>query len=191
MSLDTIERDLRTKALNERDKWEIEKIKEEIEQMRRPRGRIVSAIGTGFAAVVTLLGAGFTYQLNSLRAENAALTKSSIELQNEKLKAETQELQVSKTQLAMEIDALQKDEQQVKERLNGAKKELDDVQAALQAAAPTAPAPVAEAITRAQSSVQILQRENDRSREAQDQRAKRLGEIKGRILAPNNLRVAP
>ena len=60
MSLDTIEPDARAKALDEREKWEIEKLKAETEQIRRPRGRIVSTLGTGLAAVVTLLGAGFT-----------------------------------------------------------------------------------------------------------------------------------
>jgi hypothetical protein len=48
-----------------------------------------------------------------------------------------------------------------------------------------------DAITRAQSSVQILQKENDQSRQAQEQRAKRLGEIKGTIQGPRNLRLVP
>jgi hypothetical protein len=178
MSLDTIEPDARAKALDEREKWEIEKLKAETEQIRRPRGRIVSTLGTGLAAVVTLLGAGFTYQLNSLRNENALLEKSTIELQKQTLLAD--------------IGALEKDEQQVQDRLASAKKELDAVQTALQTAAATAPVAVAQdAITRAQSNVQILQNENDQSRRAQEQRATRLGEMKGRIQNPRNLRVVP
>jgi hypothetical protein len=94
MSFETSGLGTRAEASDDHDKrhWEIEKLKAETEQIRRPAYLSPTAFCAVVAAVVALLGAGFMYQRNLILADRADVDRKMAELDTAMLNRQKSEL---------------------------------------------------------------------------------------------------
>jgi hypothetical protein len=172
---------------DERDKlrWEIEKLRAETESLRRPAYLSPATLIALATAAVGLVGAGFQYQLNQVRAERADLAAAQNNFRAETAQDELERLEKTKAELASEIDAMQAENKKVSEQLASVRSQLTNAEAGIQAAAANAASPEAkQALTQAQNTVAALKTETGASEKVQVERAERLEAIRARVVMP-------
>lgn len=143
-------------------------------------------------AVVALLGAGFQYQLNQVRAARADLEAAQNVFRAEQAKLDLERLEETRGELASAIDAMQMENDRISQRLTEVRKQLADAEQGIQVAAAAATsAETKQALTRAQSTVATLQTTTDESEVRRAEQAERLRTIRGRVVPPASLRIQP
>ena len=164
--------------------WEIEKLRAETESLRRPAYLSPTTLISVATALVALLGAGFQYQINQVRAAKAELEASQNIFRAEQTQSELALLERRKEELATTIDAMQAENIKMTERLANIRTELAKAEDGIQRAAVNATSPEArQTLTEAQRSVATLQAETSESEQLRSAQTNRLGEIRERDLA--------
>jgi chromosome segregation ATPase len=180
-------------AIGDRDKlyWEIEKLRAETEQIRRPAYLSPTTVATVVAALVALVGAGFQYRLNQLDAKEAGIEAS-------RLKSEAEQLAGQKAEIVRSIDAMLLESEKVGAQLKNAQTQLQDVRTQLaraetqsRAATSAASSETVDALTAAQAEVADLQQRTTASERARAAQVEQLGAIRARVMAPSGLRIQP
>lgn len=146
-------------------------------------------------AVVALVGAGFQYQLNQVRAARADLEAAQNVFRAEQARLDLERLEQAKGELASTIDAMQMENDRISQRLTDVRAQLAAAEQGIQAAAATATsAESKQALTRAQSTVAALQTTTDEAEARRVEQAERLRTIRNRVVAPApvaGLRIQP
>ena len=156
--------------------WEIEKLRAETENIRRPAYRSPATLVPMLTELAALVGVGFQYQRNALEADRAAWRKEVIEHQ-------ITQLQDEKTKLTAELEMLARDNLEASTRLERIRMDLAEVEATIQtvAASTAESSPAKDAVLRAQSTLTTLQETTSEAARAQATRAERLGDIRSRV----------
>lgn len=173
--------------------WEVEKLRAETRTLRRPTYLTPPTLIALATAAVGLLGAGFQYQINQVRAERADLAAAQNSFRAELARNELDRLEKTKSDLASSIDAMQAENKKVSEQLADVRSQLTKAEAGIQVAVANVASPEArQALTDARSTVATLKTETSASERIQAERADRLNAIRQRVLLPSavtNLRV--
>ncbi len=152
----------------ERDKlfWETQKLRAEAENLRRPALLSLKTIVPLVTAAIAILGAGFQYQMNEVRAAQTAL--------------EVERLEDTRSDLQASIDAAQAEFDGIGAQLVQVRSQLQEAEQQLRLAATVTPSPAAGT---ALDAVQLDEIERD-SAEARVAYTERLDALRSRILAP-------
>ncbi len=140
----------RIEAENSRLHWETEKLRLEAEALRQPKYFSLKTAIALATALVAFLSAGFTYQLNQVKAERAGL-------QAARAQDEFGRLEQAKMALAEDIDAMQTENDRISRQLVELRRELEGAEARIRAAvANTDSAATRQALIEARDSVATL-----------------------------------
>lgn len=146
-------------------------------------------------AVVALVGAGFQYQLNQVRAARADLEAAQNVFRAEQAKVELALLEQTRSELASAIDVMQMENDRISQRLTDVRSQLADAEKGIQVAAAAATSAEAkQALTAAQSKVATLTTTTNESEARRAEQAERLRTIRGRVVTPaavEGLRIQP
>jgi chromosome segregation ATPase len=146
-------------------------------------------------ALVALLGAGFQYQLNQVRAARADLEAAQNAFRAEQAKLELTRLEEARAGLASTIDAMQMENDRISNRLTEVRTQLAEAEEGIRAAAVTATSGEArQALTQAQSTVATLHTTTNEAEARRADQAERLRSLRGRVVAPaavESLRLQP
>lgn len=173
--------------------WEVEKLRAETESLRRPTLLSPTTLIAFATVAVSILGAGFQYQINQIRADRAELTAAQNSFRAEIARNELDRLEKTKSDLTNSIDAMQVENKKVSDQLAEVRNQLSKAEQGIQVAVANVGSPEAkQALAEAQTTVATLKVETSASEKVQAERADRLKAIRERILvpaAPSNLRI--
>jgi hypothetical protein len=124
---------------DQRLQCEIDKLRAETLNLRRPAWHNPATLVAIVTAVVALLGAGFTYQRNHIQAERASLGKERIDLEAARLRDELAALQSSREALLRSIEEASAENEQIAVQAQLLRQELAVAEASLARAGSGAP----------------------------------------------------
>jgi len=174
--------------------WEVEKLRAETRNLQRPTLLSPTTLIALTTAAVGLIGAGFQYQINQVRADKADLAAAQNSYRAELARSELERLEKTKSELAGSIDAMQAENKKVSDRLADVRNQLAKAEEGIQVAAANVASPEAkQALAEARSTVAALRTETSASEKVQTDRAARLSAIRRDVLKPavSNLRLVP